>query len=466
MSMLVLWIISWGFSLYIFLTDRKSVTMRWLSLFTFGAGAGGFATVWAIHVVPWTLEHYPDWYHLSLWVDGIFTSFAHYVAPYGLFVYGLYFFEVPRRYMIAWIAALMPLLMYVVYPIYPHFETSFVWLSLWAVPFISSAHLLMIWSYVREWDQKLKRNKLIACVILIPPTFSSEITNFVLRAFGIENAWQINGVVTALQFLLFCYVIVKYGAFGVRIRLEKERMDNNLKAIATSSSMLNHAIRNRLNIMDMSIEHIRLEAIQQNQPNIAQYADVALTELKQTQAMIQRIQKQMDDVHLVLKPVRMVDLLNRIIEGFSQLQVASRITVERNYAIDPTVVCDEVHVSETVLNIMKNAAEAMHPNGGIIRIVMEMDRKNLLISISDNGPGIKKEHLTKLFEPFFSTKKRNANFGLGLTYCYLVMQAHRGKIDITSSMGEGTTFMIRLPMKQIIMPSTSSESRVGQLGIR
>jgi two-component system NtrC family sensor kinase len=76
--------------------------------------------------------------------------------------------------------------------------------------------------------------------------------------------------------------------------------------------------------------------------------------------------------------------------------------------------------------------------------------KGALIDFSDNGKGITKDNANKIFDPFFSTKYREENFGLGLSYCYLVMQKHDGSIELVRNKEIGTTFNLFLPVSRIV----------------
>jgi len=92
-----------------------------------------------------------------------------------------------------------------------------------------------------------------------------------------------------------------------------------------------------------------------------------------------------------------------------------------------------------------NALESME-GGGRIRIAMEnADAKALAISISDTGRGIPKEDLERVFEPFFSTKRKGT--GLGLAIVHQIVESHKGVIRVESREGEGTTFRITLPIR-------------------
>jgi signal transduction histidine kinase len=96
-------------------------------------------------------------------------------------------------------------------------------------------------------------------------------------------------------------------------------------------------------------------------------------------------------------------------------------------------------------NLIRNAVDAVEREVGMLSIRIYETKSNLLIAFSDNGRGMTKEVIDKIFDPFFSTKSRDHNFGLGLSYCYLVMKKHGGKIDVVSKPGTGTTITVHLP---------------------
>jgi signal transduction histidine kinase len=113
----------------------------------------------------------------------------------------------------------------------------------------------------------------------------------------------------------------------------------------------------------------------------------------------------------------------------------------------PLVQVDRIHVQQTVVNILMNAAQAM-PGGGKIIIRTGRGDQYVFISIADTGVGIKEEDLEKIFEPFFTTKEKEQGTGLGLSLCKRLIEANAGKIEVESKVGEGTTFTIMIPIKQ------------------
>ncbi len=100
-------------------------------------------------------------------------------------------------------------------------------------------------------------------------------------------------------------------------------------------------------------------------------------------------------------------------------------------------------IQEVLLNLTLNSIASIEKEGKI-SIELQEHKNELKIIFSDNGKGIKKEHLSQIFHPFFTTKKRGT--GLGLSICQKIIEAHYGSIEVTSVENEGTTFYIRLPV--------------------
>lgn len=111
----------------------------------------------------------------------------------------------------------------------------------------------------------------------------------------------------------------------------------------------------------------------------------------------------------------------------------------------PMVQVDRIHVQQTMVNILMNAAQAM-PHGGKILINTGTKDQFAFISITDTGYGIKEEDLERIFEPFFTTKEKEQGTGLGLSLCKRLIEANAGKILVDSTVGKGTTFTIMVPI--------------------
>jgi len=124
------------------------------------------------------------------------------------------------------------------------------------------------------------------------------------------------------------------------------------------------------------------------------------------------------------------------------------IQLEREYSKDlKTGQLDENQVQQVFVNLLLNAAHAIDREGTIeIRTRPDSTGEHVVIEVQDSGCGIPSEHLNKIFEPFFSTKKNGS--GLGLAVSYGIVRNHRGELTVESQPGKGACFTITLPMRQ------------------
>ena len=111
------------------------------------------------------------------------------------------------------------------------------------------------------------------------------------------------------------------------------------------------------------------------------------------------------------------------------------------------IVCDEQQIKQALVALLINACEAVHPGEGVITIDSRYlpDARAAEIRINDNGVGMDSETKQHIFEPFFTTKEQGKGVGLGLAVVYGIVSGHAGEIEVESSPGNGTTFVIRLP---------------------
>jgi signal transduction histidine kinase len=129
------------------------------------------------------------------------------------------------------------------------------------------------------------------------------------------------------------------------------------------------------------------------------------------------------------------------------------ITVIRKFGELPTVECYPGKINQVLMNLLSNAIDALKSSkienhNGIITIETKLNNNNVIIRISDNGPGIPPVIISKIFDPFYTTKDVGEGTGLGLSIVYGIIKSHSGKIDVQSEENKNTTFTITLPVQQ------------------
>jgi PAS domain S-box-containing protein len=121
--------------------------------------------------------------------------------------------------------------------------------------------------------------------------------------------------------------------------------------------------------------------------------------------------------------------------------------VVKEYGTLPEVECMPSQVNQVFMNLLVNAGHAIAERGTItLRSGQEGDW--VWVAVSDTGSGVKPEHLNRLFDPFFTTKPVGKGTGLGLSLAYGIIGKHHGRIEVTSELGQGTTFTVWLPVRQ------------------
>ena len=125
-------------------------------------------------------------------------------------------------------------------------------------------------------------------------------------------------------------------------------------------------------------------------------------------------------------------------------EIQGRIKIIKDYSDLPEIFCRASEINQVIMNVLLNAVQAVQTTGQII-IRTGQNQKHVWIEISDNGKGISKENLTKIFYPGFSTKGDKIGLGLGLSISRQILEGHHGAISVKSEPGKGSKFLIELP---------------------
>jgi signal transduction histidine kinase len=105
----------------------------------------------------------------------------------------------------------------------------------------------------------------------------------------------------------------------------------------------------------------------------------------------------------------------------------------------------EHKLQQVFLNLFLNAKDAM-PKGGWLSVRTSLDGARAVAEVADTGSGIPNEYLARIYDPFFTTKAMNQGTGLGLSITYGIVREHEGSIDCESQVGQGTRFVLSLPL--------------------
>ncbi len=222
-----------------------------------------------------------------------------------------------------------------------------------------------------------------------------------------------------------------------------------LTALHTLSAGVAHELRNPLSALDLNL-HLLKEELQEQRllPNRAKkYMEILTTEIRRLSNILDNIMTYAHSKSENIQEVNLLKVLDHLTHLLSQ-EAKNRgqwFEVEVSEQV-PAIVCDETQMTQAIFNIVLNALQAM-PEGGLCRMMATLpntkDDFMVEIIIQDTGHGIPETALSHIFDPFFSTKPQGS--GLGLAIAHRIVTNHGGTIDISSSMGQGTTVTLRLP---------------------
>ncbi|GMV65413.1 MAG: GAF domain-containing protein [Candidatus Omnitrophica bacterium] len=175
------------------------------------------------------------------------------------------------------------------------------------------------------------------------------------------------------------------------------------------------------------------------------YAGIIIEEVDRLNSVLGDVLDFARNVDARIKPVNMNDLVRRTITLLEERFGKANILCETELSPEvPTCYYDETQLSQVLINLMKNGAQAMK-EGGVILIRTAISGDKILLEVTDTGQGIEEKNLRRIFEPFFTTKTKGT--GLGLSLAKRVVEEHGGVIRVQSEVGKGTTFRIILPMR-------------------
>ena len=179
---------------------------------------------------------------------------------------------------------------------------------------------------------------------------------------------------------------------------------------------------------------------------LEQYLSVAKGEINRLDYIVTQFLQAIRPAALQLKTVSLNEVAERTLELLRPELENRGVTIKTKLArqIPPTPI-DPTQTQQALVNLVKNAMQAM-TRGGTLTLQTGSNDEAVWVSVADTGGGIPQEQINRIFEPFYTTKKKGS--GLGLMIVQRIVRAHNGRIELDSHVGQGTTFRIWLPLHE------------------
>lgn len=226
-------------------------------------------------------------------------------------------------------------------------------------------------------------------------------------------------------------------------RAEKANlMVEKLGATGRLVRTLAHEVRNPLNNINMSVEQLAHSGTENDDSTL--FLDIIQRNSKRIGDIITELLDTARPTELSFEKQSLQSILDDTISEALDRITLQQINMQIRYANTPCdIMANKEKLRIAFLNIIINAVEAMEPGKGTLTITVEPSKNVHVVVIRDNGCGIPEENISRLFEPYF-TSKRNG-MGLGLAATLNILQSHRANIDVSSVLKQGTTFTISFP---------------------
>ncbi|OXM85429.1 sensor histidine kinase [Paenibacillus rigui] len=330
----------------------------------------------------------------------------------------------------------------------------------WSFIYILAGISCYVIGYIREPERLQKRNILRSGLLINIALVLAFVTDFYSVAvvtidesdilFANGNHWDANSLIVLWILLLFVLFALRYGVFGVKLRIEQQKLDYSIRALTKGTAILNHALKNEVVKINLIGEHIQY-LLEHGEKASAQETVSHLFQITDRMtALFRKIGDQTEEIILKKEPVRVNPLIDSIAAQLQPLAESKGVAIRCSYQCDVNLMCDPHHLAEVLNNLCLNAMEAIVSDRGNIEISTMMRGGRLSITVKDDGQGIPKEMVSHVFTPFFSTKSGHAvHSGLGLSYCYNVLRKHGGSIKVLASdVNKGTLIGLSLPLKE------------------
>lgn len=236
------------------------------------------------------------------------------------------------------------------------------------------------------------------------------------------------------------------------LAMHKLEYENRMASIGRLAAGVAHEINNPLSIINEKAGLIQdifvLKEMYANDKKLLGLVGWILKAVERCGTITRRLLNFARHMDISIEPVDVKELLDEVLGLFDKESDYKGITINVDFGSDiPVIESDRGKLQQIFLNLVNNAFAAMNQNG-ILNIKVERHNSAFIsVIIADNGCGIPYENLDRIFEPFYSTKKKEGGTGLGLSITYSLVLELGGALEVDSKIKKGTTFYIKLPLK-------------------
>ncbi|MGC4117682.1 MAG: ATP-binding protein [Myxococcales bacterium] len=224
--------------------------------------------------------------------------------------------------------------------------------------------------------------------------------------------------------------------------VQSEKMSSLGKLSASIAHEINNPLMGILTIAKLLVRMAEGEPPSKPRDSSLKQLRMVQRETERCSAIVRNLLDFARQRPLALKDVDVNAAIDEALSVAANQAAIQGVRIDKQLGTVPTVQADMGQLRQAFLNIVLNAIDAM-PKGGTLAVISRLNGEMVEVEVSDTGSGISPEHLKKIFDPFFTTKEKGT--GLGLSVVFGIVQRHGGKVDVKSTVGQGTSITLALP---------------------
>ena len=339
----------------------------------------------------------------------------------------------------------------------------------WIVASVLAALALLLQDYFATTSPYFKRSMRLVVLALLSVTVlysmyaiqdPGQIYNFYVSEY--IRLGSLNYLRTALSSgwswlpLMACTVFfVGLGSFNMihysRISQSEAQEDTTLQrkfdTASMGASVFVHSIKNQL--LAARVAHKKLQQeLEEPEPDLEKVRAWATCLREMNASMLERMEELYRSIkvsYIELVPVKSDEIVQASLARLAQKYPDAKVQVHQS--VQALVLADRTHMAEALYNLLTNAWEAASAAAGgpRVELLVQPERLWLDFIVRDNGPGISRAEQKKIFDPFYTSRNTNNNWGMGLYYVRQIVKSHLGHMQIKSAEGKGSSFIVMLP---------------------
>lgn len=458
--MLVFTLLLWVLFAAILFSNRKNELNRW------GFVAGIFFSMGVLKeylyfgVVPSLLIHFPSIPEETYTqVYSVMTAVLYYLAMPSVVMMAFHFADMPQRHprffgICKYLIFLPAIGFGVAVPyhqtryyqlyVYPYYLSIAVYNWLYG---IWITFLMLSTLYRRRLSHDYRQKKLITVNVLLPMWYwlTSALLVHSLKLYKLFKLWQANIIIIVFLLVYFTYHLFKDGIWGTRLYRETYDFQDSHQNVRQNTQIVTHALKNEVIKIQWCANSLLKTASKEQEATL----QIILRSTKHLEHFMERTRLLAQDILLNPTLFSIYPVLNQCVRDL-QASGSQMVEIHVQCESDALIYTDREHLIEIIHNLLNNALDAI-PREGIIQLCYQIypAKRCSILTISDNGQGMDRDACRKLFQPYYTTKGATLeHLGLGLYYCYHVMEKQGGGIRVKSIPSKGSTFFLYFPYRR------------------